>query len=157
LSMMARKRGPDGDVLAIGVLNGHGSVEALLDGMEYWDLWCVDPWEGIENGDTDMNAIYPEWRSFLEAQSYQGVREFRMTSDRFFEELPADKKFKFIFVDGDHSFEQAFRDFTNSYRHLLPGGMVAGHDFGLESVQRAGKEARLFDTAVDSIRYRRFP
>jgi predicted O-methyltransferase YrrM len=36
----------------------------------------------------------------------------------------------FIFIDGDHSYEQVVRDFQN-YRGLLaPGGIIAFHDYG---------------------------
>lgn len=52
-------------------------------------------------------------------------------SDEFFEWLYQDDpniKFALIFIEGDHTKEQAKRDFENSLRCLNPGGFIVIHD-----------------------------
>ncbi len=44
-----------------------------------------------------------------------------MTSDEFFAGLPADRSYDLIFVDGLHTFEQAYPDLCNSLLHSHPG------------------------------------
>jgi predicted O-methyltransferase YrrM len=56
-----------------------------------------------------------------------GVQFWNMPSDQFFSEYteePADV----IFIDGDHSEEQAARDFMNAVKILAPRGVIALHD-----------------------------
>jgi hypothetical protein len=43
----------------------------------------------------------------------------------------------FIFVDGDHSFEGVMRDFQLYWGFVRPGGIFAGHDWNLPTVQQA--------------------
>jgi glycosyltransferase involved in cell wall biosynthesis len=56
-----------------------------------------------------------------------GSRFWEMPSDRFFSvyDGPAPHV---IFIDGDHRYEQAARDFRNSLRLLAPGGTIFLHD-----------------------------
>jgi len=44
-----------------------------------------------------------------------------MASDEFFAGLPASKAYDLIFIDGLHTFEQAYRDLCNSIVHSHPG------------------------------------
>lgn len=48
----------------------------------------------------------------------------------------------FVFVDGDHSYEGAKRDFHNYYSKVRQGGLFSGHDYNLVSVRRALEEFR---------------
>jgi len=47
-----------------------------------------------------------------------------MTSDEFFSGLPAAKTYDLIFIDGLHTFEQAYRDLCNSILHSHPGTVI---------------------------------
>jgi len=143
---------PWGDTLVIGCGNGHGAIEAVLRGQPYGFLWCVDNWaERPENC-----ALFG---SFVANHSqHDRVKFYEMDSDTFFRSvLDPEHKFAFVFVDGDHAYSQALRDFANAWEHILPGGVVAGHDFFLESVQKAGKETGVMRDAPHSIRYGRCP
>jgi predicted O-methyltransferase YrrM len=55
--------------------------------------------------------------------------------NRFTEEECLD----FVFIDGDHSEESSFRDFTNFYPLIKSGGVFAGHDIGLAAVSNSLK------------------
>lgn len=40
-----------------------------------------------------------------------------------------DKQFDFIFIDGDHSYEQCRRDIVNFLRYVKPNGIFSGHNY----------------------------
>lgn len=54
--------------------------------------------------------------------------DYVMTSDEFFAQLPADKKYGLIFIDGLHHDYQVERDIINSLYHLEDGGIIMCHD-----------------------------
>jgi len=60
-----------------------------------------------------------------------GVQYFARTSDAFFEtdapRVLADGV-DVVFVDGLHTWEQAYRDCVNALRYLRPGGIILVHD-----------------------------
>lgn len=51
-----------------------------------------------------------------------------MESDSFFKELPTDKKFDIVFIDGLHLDHQVDKDIKNSLDHLNEGGVIVLHD-----------------------------
>lgn len=57
-----------------------------------------------------------------------GTTFAEMTSDEFFAGLPADKAYDLIFIDGLHTFEQAYRDLCNSLVHSHPGTPILPDD-----------------------------
>jgi hypothetical protein len=57
-----------------------------------------------------------------------GCSTHKMTSDKFFESTPSDKKWDIIFVDGDHNREQVKKDILNSLDHLNDNGIIVCHD-----------------------------
>ena len=56
-----------------------------------------------------------------------GTRFWNMRSDEFFERFDGSSP-NVVFVDGDHSYEQAKRDFENALGILAPGGIIFLHD-----------------------------
>jgi hypothetical protein len=60
-----------------------------------------------------------------------GVQYFAVESDKFFERdapsILADGV-DVVFIDGLHTYEQAYRDFTNSLKHLRSHGLILLHD-----------------------------
>ncbi len=57
----------------------------------------------------------------------EGARLWNMRSDEFFEAYDGSAP-HVVFVDGDHSYEQAKRDYENAMRMLRPGGILFLHD-----------------------------
>ena len=80
---------------------------------------------GVENNDV-FNSIP------LKAENKFGVDptsggNFRMTSDKFFEDN-SNLKFDVIFIDGLHKYIQCQKDCINSMKHLNPNGIILFHD-----------------------------
>lgn len=53
---------------------------------------------------------------------------YPMTSDAFFEQIAADKKYDIIFIDGLHHDTQVYKDIKNAMLHLNEGGTIVCHD-----------------------------
>lgn len=51
-----------------------------------------------------------------------------LPTDAFFKNLPADVRYNAIFIDADHSYEGAKRDYENSLKHISKGGLIIFHD-----------------------------
>jgi hypothetical protein len=56
-----------------------------------------------------------------------------MTSKKFFNKYK-NKKFEYIWIDGDHSFEGVNFDYSESYRRLISGGVIGLHDIALKGL-----------------------
>lgn len=56
------------------------------------------------------------------------VKLFEMTSDEFFAKLNPTIKFDMVFIDGDHSKDQVYKDFINSKDRVIEDGLVVLHD-----------------------------
>jgi hypothetical protein len=51
-----------------------------------------------------------------------------------------DEFLDFIFIDGDHSYEGALQDFKRFYPKVKSGGIFAGHDLNIPTVNKALRE-----------------
>lgn len=136
------------DFLNIGCNDGMGSCLAILQGGR-GRLYCVDPWIGRwDYGEFQKNMTNAgaTWR----------IIEMRVTSDFAFESrIPTNKQFKFIFIDGDHSYPQVQKDVRNAWQHLCKGGIVALHDCDTDGVRMAKDDFGGFACAVRSVWFRK--
>lgn len=71
---------------------------------------------------------------------------YKMTSDEMFEQMPDDKKYDIIFIDGMHDESFVDRDIMNSLKHLNKNGVICLHDTFPPSKNAAEK----FDTYTDN-------
>ncbi len=124
----------------IGVWLGD-TTRHLLASPRVARLYAIDPflsyddwWGRIPQGLLDRHL--EEVRMDLEPDARLVL--LRQTSD---EAVPAMEELDFVFIDGDHGYEQVRRDLRNYWQKLRPGGLFSGHDYrGLESVQTAVNE-----------------
>lgn len=70
---------------------------------------------------------------------YGKVELIYKTSTDFAKDL-SDNSLDFIFIDGDHSYEATLNDCLSYWPKVKVGGLFAGHDINLPSVQRAIKD-----------------
>jgi hypothetical protein len=59
------------------------------------------------------------------------------SSLEFASHIMKEECFDFVFIDGDHSEEASYRDFTNFYPLIKKGGIFAGHDIVLPEVKKS--------------------
>ena len=136
----------------VGVWNGRCSGE-LLGGHPDLTLYMVDRWERPEPGDsfydTDSTsrhsrgryekvfrqakavaARYPKRARIIRKASLEAAQGFAGKAD-------------FVFVDGDHSYDGVKADLAAWVPHIVPGGLLCGHDYKRYSgVQQAVDEWR---------------
>lgn len=112
-------------VLQIGVYTGDLTLYLLERGVA--EIWDVDTWEGsIEHEDLDFTDV----EKFYNARCIDSrIRKHKMTSDKFFIENHFLDYFDFIYIDGDHSTAQVFKDGVNSWPRLRQGGLIAFDDY----------------------------
>jgi len=116
-----------GNVLEIGCYEGRGT--RLIDVFFKPSVFvCCDPWDvayeviGFHFKDQDMRYEY-----FKHNTQHLEITEKKMTSDKFFESN--EMMFDFIYIDGDHSYEQASKDLKNSLSALKIGGLCIVDDY----------------------------
>jgi len=97
----------------------------------------VDVFQGLTgSGDVDGND-YREVdlpKKYLElVQRYAGASDVvfvRDLSHLFLASLP-DEHLDFIYIDGDHSYAGVLRDLAAAYPKVKRGGLIMGHDYGI--------------------------
>lgn len=80
---------------------------------------------GIQNPDANFNHINADLKDGVDPFPLVPCK-FIMTSDQFFEQNKT--KYDVIFIDGDHTFEQVYKDVNNSIKFLKEGGIIIMHD-----------------------------
>lgn len=73
------------------------------------------------------------------------IQFYKDTTDEYFKQLSKTAKFDVIFIDADHSYEGAKKDYDNSLKHLSKEGLIIFHDINSEAcpgIQRLWKEAK---------------
>jgi hypothetical protein len=121
-------------------------------------LVTCDKWifEGAETGGrlADCDWVdHPQYKAFVKDTFMRNVNLFsapdlpytvELFSDEFFQawdakqvrsdvfgrELPLGGPLAFCFIDGNHTYDFARRDFENTDRHLVPGGFILFDDSG---------------------------
>ena len=119
-------------IIEVGCYKGR-STKVLADNTKAI-IYAVDPWSGIyynnEGGrhgiktdvfDTFEQNLKTEIRNGKVLVAKQKFSEFNIELLRF-----AD----FIFIDGDHRYEEVKHDIYKAKSLLKPGGILAGHDYG---------------------------
>ena len=109
----------------------HGQyAQQLCEGIPGLHLHCVDPWIAYTEGneihtEEDVNKIYEEAKSRLTGTGATILKIPSMGAISYFDNDELD----FVFIDGNHSYENVLEDITEWTKKVKPGGIVAGHDY----------------------------
>jgi predicted O-methyltransferase YrrM len=100
-------------------------------------LYCVDTWNNDAMDEPQRDTFGEFMRN---ARNFRGqIVPLRGTSARIAESF--DRRIDFLFVDGDHSYEECLNDWLSWSRFLEPGAIVVFHDIGwAEGVVKVVKE-----------------
>lgn len=66
--------------------------------------------------------------NFTHKNYAKNVFLYEMKSDDFFEKIESSLKFDMVFIDGDHSKEQVYKDFLNVKDRVIDDGFIFFHD-----------------------------
>lgn len=132
--------GPNVQGIEIGVLRGMNSYMLLDACPNITKIIGVDPylpyqdWQGPVTK-AMMDEAYAEF-----SENYELMKDrfelFKLNSAQAALELK-DAAYDFVFIDGDHSIKGVLTDLDNYAPKVKKGGIVAGHDIGIYSVNMA--------------------
>jgi hypothetical protein len=114
----------------IGVRDGEYS-EILCKANPDLKLYGVDPYEPHHGYrditrqstfDKNWEMAHDRLRPFPE---YEFVKDYSSKAVKSF----ADKSLDFVYIDGDHCFEQVAADIAEWLPKIRPGGIISGHDY----------------------------
>lgn len=115
--------------LQIGAYTGDASVwlayNLLQDDSSY--LNDVDTWEGsdeVVHKSLDWSSVFDE---YIHKTAGENVFYYKQTSDEFFEKNT--ETYDFVYIDGDHTAEQTYKDGINGWKYLKHDGILAFDDY----------------------------
>lgn len=115
-------------ILEIGSWLGAGSTQIFSRYAR--KIVCVDHWQGNENREhKEIVAQLDPFYIFQENTRHfkEKVIPIRCHSSEI-GEVVANGVFDFIFIDGDHRYQQTLSDIQNSLPKLKAQGIICGHD-----------------------------
>jgi hypothetical protein len=141
-SNMIKKFGDNSHFVEVGSWKGRSSVYMgveIINSNLNIKFDCVDTWEGSEEHlDMDIiknNQLYDLFLNNIEPVK-SVINPIRKTS------LEASKDYKdesldFVFIDASHKYEDVLDDINAWLPKIKNGGIIAGHDYGHSSVNKA--------------------
>ncbi len=102
----------------IGVARGHFSEE-LCRVNPNLKMHCIDIW-----ADPDK-TIFAEAKKRLAPLNCKLIRKSSMEAVKEF----APQSLDFVYIDGDHRYQQVLKDLTAWSKIVRPDGIVSGHDY----------------------------
>lgn len=138
----------------VGVEKGKNAQE-MHERIRGLRLYAVDPYRQHPQCSYAAHAYLRHWDvaylARVEAQAHARLDPRGATFLREFSEdaarLVPDASLDFVYIDGDHSYDFVMLDIILWGRKVRQGGIVAGHDYYLES-DRPGRRAKV-TRAVD--------
>lgn len=126
----------------VGVWQGVYSAQILSWGIPVLyliDLWGHDP--TISMGGYEQEIFDEAFANCMKRVSEfdAEVRVCRGLAHEVSEQIP-DGTLGFCFIDATHDYENVMRDLVSYWPKLTDGGIMAGHDYNIEGVDRAVQE-----------------
>jgi len=123
--------GKELNVVEIGVHMARNSYN-MLRLLPIKHLYCIDPYAKYDqdgsaaNDDTDINHI--EQTAHKRLSKWDGtVTWIRDLSGKAADKVP--DGLDFVYIDGNHTYENVLEDIELYYPHVRSGGVIGGHDY----------------------------
>jgi len=116
----------------VGVAEGRFSLELLQAGIQ--ELYLVDRWacEQTQRGD---GGFPQQWHDTNYSDARDRLSKYRMSTSFLkgdsveMSKQVDNKDISMVYLDGDHSYTGVMRDLNAWYQKVVPGGIVAFHDY----------------------------
>lgn len=117
----------------------------FLDNIPNLNLTGIDPFEAYVETRGSDGAVEFVPQSILDSHYNAAIENTKMFSNAKIirskssavADIIDDNSLDYIFIDGDHSYEAVLNDCRLYYKKVRSGGIFAGHDIGLQTVQSA--------------------
>lgn len=127
--------------IEIGVQIGLNSMMLLDACPNITKIIGIDPyepytdWDGTEVTDKTQNEIYGTLMEHFDL--FKG--QFQLIKQKSVDAAPQleNGAYDFLFIDGDHSLKSVLNDLEYYVPKVRTGGIIAGHDVGIHSVNMA--------------------
>lgn len=114
--------------LEIGVAKGKNAL-SLLQELPIRKLFLVDPYISYKSDCVEVyvfKATYKEAYKRLKDE-WRRTQWIRKPSDEAYSLVT--ENLDFVYIDGNHSYENVKRDIANYFPLLKPDGVIGGHDY----------------------------
>lgn len=133
----AVKRYPNGSVF-VEIGNYYGRSTAFMaveiarseKAINFYSIDPHDGWGDVPTGDHSYEILE---KNLEPAKEYVTLIRKRSTEVDM-------KNVDFVFIDGDHSYEEVKADIAHWLPRIKKGGMIGGHDYDMTSVRNAVNE-----------------
>lgn len=129
-------KGNDFKIIEVGSWAGHSAIlwASICKKYKKGKVFCIDTWEASSNATESMKYAVKKdkiMKLFLHNINLSGLKNYisfiRNSSDEAFKILKHNE-FDFIYIDGDHSYNQFKKDLINYSKLLKVGGIICGDD-----------------------------
>ena len=142
--------------LELGVARAETTTYLLENCPNIKTYYCVDPWQPYQdwNGPITQEVISAMKATALNNLSFFGkkVSLIEDYSNNAAKKIK-DNSLDFVFIDGDHSYEAALFDMTTYWPKVKSGGLFAGHDAGMQNVDKALETFRVSHGIETPVQY----
>jgi len=150
-----RQMNLSGTFVEIGTYGGHFAHD-LFKICQPQKLFCVDPYMAYDNFKDALNS-HPLDDVFAEAKARLSAFGDKVEFLRMFSEEAAgkfaDNSLDFVYVDGNHAYQYAKKDFECWFPKLRDGGLMCGDDAtdseGDDQRNAEGDVVRIWSTNAD--------
>jgi len=113
----------------IGVDKGYFS-SVLLKANPKLRMWCIDAWTAYEGyrdyvNQDRISRHYAEAKKGLAKYNAHIIKDFSMNVVKTFR----DNSLDFVYLDGNHDFQNVINDIAEWGKKVRVGGILAGHDY----------------------------
>ena len=129
------------NILEIGCFLGSVTC-TIKEACNNSNLYCVDIWSDETHNSymqgydrkvikKDITSNLETWRSNTNHLTNTYMYQMNSMAAEF------DTKFDFIFLDGDHTYNNVRAELIKYSKYLKPNGYIAGHDYGVAPCTKA--------------------
>lgn len=138
-------KGKELSCIEVGVYKGY-NAKNIMKMLHVKEFYLVDPYKDYSEYQEEVTAWLGKAREYARKtlSIFASKRRVRLyfiyeEADQAVDLIKLWKKeqFDFIYIDGNHAEKYVYQDITNYWDLVKKGGILAGHDFNLEGVQRA--------------------
>jgi hypothetical protein len=109
-------------------------------------FYTVDTWTGDNTCQAQQEAVKKLggcafnafWQNIVDLHLEQHVHPIISESLSSLDKI-TDKQFEFIFLDGDHKYDNFSKELPYFFPHVRPGGYIGGHDFNGDVKRAVGE------------------